>query len=45
MKLKKKIKQQGEMFYVRIPKTLIDTGILNTEQIYDLEITEVKVKE
>ena len=44
MKLHKKIKQQGDMYYVRIPKTLLDTGILNTEQLYQLEITEVKKK-
>ena len=40
MKLKKKIKQQGGMYYIRIPKALIDTGILNTEQLYQLEIIE-----
>ena len=44
MKVQKRIKQQGDMYYVRIPKTLIDTGILNTEQLYELDITEVKKK-
>ena len=44
MKLKKKIKKVGKkedgnlMYYIRIPKTLVDTGILNVDQLYEIDI-------
>ena len=42
--MKKKIRKTGKkedgnlMYYVRIPKTLVDTGILNVDQLYEIEI-------
>lgn len=44
MKLKKKIKKMGEegMYYIRIPKVLIDAELLDTEKTYEIEIKEVK---
>ena len=46
MKMKKKIKKMGDgMYYIRIPKTLVDTRILNVDILYQLEITEVLEKE
>lgn len=42
MKFKKNIQQQGEMYYIRIPKVLIKTGVLDTDLLYEIEIKEVK---
>ncbi len=43
MKLKKKIKKMGDgMYYIRIPKTLVDVNLLETDKWYQLEITELK---
>lgn len=42
MKMIKNIQQQGDMYYVRIPKVLVKTGVLNTDILYEIEMTEVK---
>ena len=43
MKLKKKIKKMGDgMFYIRIPKTLIDVDLLELDKLYEIDIKEVK---